>query len=430
MLFLAALVSSSFACSNDETVPEVPVSYRLTLHPTDSSRTPVVLSATIDGRASEGRLSVGMNGSDSTTAMVKCGDTWIVPPGDLRDFPLIPSQPSADENSWPPMEALSISALSLRPTEGGCSGNIAAGVTHTVGDLRTSDELRSGFDCVRDLVGPSFGVADAVSPLNPVGLHRLFADEMLSGVLAASLVDAGGNSIDLLAPVGARDLWEKSGLDVSAALAFGTSYTLTASGTDLGGNTATSSAQFSTVADPGLFAQDGFEGPVSAVQNSVTVIDAAKPSGIPLPAPTGQKALAFVKVWSGTAFSRFTVRMQAPVGATAVKVTYVRYRGQAPDATSPVVTYPESHIVWTVGIPNTNAIAVYDKDQAPVTATPRPWVVEPAAQGVTGWYSDPQTLSFPLPGPASGGEVIFDVFTDKFTSSGDGAFILDDLRVE
>lgn len=194
----------------------------------------------------------------------------------------------------------------------------------------------------------------------------------------------------------------------------------------MAGNTGTSSTQITTAPDPGLFAQDGFEGPVNAAMTSLVKVVQAPAMAI----PTDQKALAFLKTQSGTAYARFTARLQAPPGATAVKVTYVRFRVAAPDATS-----SESHIVWTVGVPNTTAVAVYDKDQAPVTAEPRPWAIDPTVQGASGWFSQPQTLSFPLPAPATGGEVLFDVLSNHFIStttltSGDGAFLLDDLRVE
>ena len=301
------------------------------------------------------------------------------------------------------------------------------------GDVRVGYEIRSNFECVEDHVGPSFSASSEALTINPVDLGWIGADEMVASAVEASLVDAAGNAM-ALAPTGVRTFWGRSRFDVSAALAFATTYTLIASGLDFAGNAGTSSTPFTTDPDLGLFAQDGFEGPINAARTGVTIIDTTKlpaPAGLwGMPAPTAQKALAFTKVWSGEAYARFTARLQAPASATAVKVTYVRARGKVPDGTEPAVTYPESHIVWTVGIPNTTAIAAYDKDKPPVTVTPRAWAIDPAAQGATGWYSEPQTLSFPLPAPAVGGEVIFDVVSDQFTSSGDGAFILDDLRVE
>jgi hypothetical protein len=436
LVFLAAF-SFLPACSGDATEPELPAFYRWTLQTTDPNHPARVFSASVDWR--QGFVAVGMNGTGFTTGMIKSGDTWLVPfNGALQEYPLplTPSQPFASEHGAAGDE-LVISALSLlRPADAGCAGVIAASVSHGAGvsaGLRSSYDVSPGLFCFQDRVGPAFAATSETATLNPVDLRRLLADEALANVSAASLTDAVGNSIDVLAPLGPRSLGGESSFGVSATLAFGTTYTLAASGTDLAGNANTSSSQLTTDPDPGLFAQDGFEGPINAARTGVTVLDASKPAsagGLTLPIPSGQKALAFTKVWSGMAYSRFTARMQAPVGATAVKVTYVRYRGKAPDATSPVVTYPESHIVWTVGVSNSNAIAVYDKDQPPVTAVALPWIVEPAAQGATGWYSVPQTLSFPLPGTVVGGEVIFDVVTDAFTSSGDGAFILDDLRVE
>jgi hypothetical protein len=191
----------------------------------------------------------------------------------------------------------------------------------------------------------------------------------------------------------------------------------------LAGNVPTSSTQITTDPDPGLLAQDGFEGPVIATMDSLVKVVKTPTMAI----PTGKQALAFTKTWSGQPYARFTARLQASPGATAVKVTYVRVRGAAPVAGS-----PESHIVWTVGVPNTTAIAVYDKDRPPVTVEAGPWAIDPSAQGASGWFSEPQTLSFPLPAPATGGEVLFDVVSDRFTASfdADSAFLLDDLRVE
>ena len=89
------------ACSSDEVaVPEVPVSYRLTLHTTDPDHPIRTLSATIDWKQS--LFSAGMNGKDANAPMVMCGDTWIVPPAHsalttIRSSTTSVSPPSASD---------------------------------------------------------------------------------------------------------------------------------------------------------------------------------------------------------------------------------------------------------------------------------------------------------------------------------------------
>ena len=354
--------------------------------------------------------------------LVRDESTWHLPIGVQPTFPFTLQQPVFVDVA-PVLDDLWINGLSLRPTDSGCAGSVSGGVSSNYGggDVVASYELGPGLDCVVDHVGPAFSAGGGT--LNPVDLRYIGADEYVGSSVTASLLDATGNTI-VLAPTGsAESPYGTSRLNVAAALAFGSAYALVTSGTDLPGNTGTSSKQIATDPDPGLFAQDGFEGPINAAMSSlVKVVEAPA-----MPIPTGKKALAMTKLWSGMAYARFTARLQAPPGATAVKVTYVRFRVAAPDATS-----IESHMIWTVGVPNTTAVAVYDKDRPPVTAESRPWASDPTVQGASGWYSQPQTLSFPLPAPATGGEVLFDVFSDRFTTSfeADGAFLLDDLRVE
>jgi len=363
-----------------------------------------------------------MNGRDASLTLVRDGNSWHLPSGAQPTFPFTLQQPAFADLA-PVEDDVWLNGLSLRPTDGGCAGSVSGGVTYNYGggDWGTGYPLEPGLDCVVDDVGPVFSAGGGT--LNPVDFRYIGVNEYVGPSVTAGLVDATGNAI-ALAPIGsAESVYGTSRLNVAATLAFGSAYTLVASGTDLAGNTGTSSTPITTAPDPGLFAQDGFEGPISAAMSSlVKVVEApAKPI------PTGKRALAMTKLWSGLLYARFTARLLAPPGATAVKVTYVRFRVDAPDATS-----VESHIIWTVGVPNTTAVAVYDKDQPPVTAEPSPWASEPTVQGASGWYSQPQTLSFPLPAPTTGGEVLFDVFSDRFTESSesDGAFLLDDLRVE
>jgi hypothetical protein len=409
------------ACSDDGVpIPPTPTSYRLTFAGTDQSKPPRTVSATIDW--TNNLFVAGMNGKDASLTLVRDGNTWHLPSGVQPTFPFTLQQPVFADLA-PVLDDLWINELSLRPTDGGCAGSVSGGLSSNYGggDVVVSYELGPGFDCVVDHVGPAFGAGRG--PLNPVDLRYIGADEYVGPPVTAGLVDSTGNTI-ALAPTGsAESPYGTSRLSVAAVLAFGSAYTLVASGTDLAGNTGTSFTQIATGPDPGLFSQDGFEGPINAAMSSlVKVVEAPA-----MPIPTGKKALAITKTWSGMAYARFTARLQAPPGATAVKVTYVRFRVAAPDATS-----DESHIIWTVGVPNTTAVAVYDKDQPPVTAEARPWTSDPTAQGASGWYSQPQTLSFPLPAPATWGEVLFDVLSDQFTTSfeADGAFLLDDLRVE
>jgi hypothetical protein len=245
--------------------------------------------------------------------------------------------------------------------------------------------------------------------------------------VAASLTDSAGNTLDLpLTPVSGSAAGS-SLLGLSAALAFGSNYTLTASGADLAGNPASSAVQLATIPVPGLFAQDGFEGLIHATMTaSVGVVESPA-----MPIPSGKRALLFTKLTRGsTVYSRFTARLSVLAGATAMKVTYVRVGADVPAAGIPGMPYGETHILWTVGIPNTTAVVAYDNLGSQIISEPRPWTVDPATQGATGSFFEPQTLTFPLPAPASSGEVLFDVFTDSFPPVGDSAFILDDLRVE
>jgi hypothetical protein len=413
------------ACSGDSVpIPSTPISYRLTFAPTDESKPPRTISATIDW--TNNLFIAGMNGRDASVTLTRDGSTWHLPSGAQLLFPFTLAQPFREDHS-PIVDDLSIPSLTLRPTESGCTGNVSGGVTSNFGggDVLAGYDLRSGFECAVDHVAPAFSAGPG--PISPVDLRYIGSDEYVGPSVTASLVDAAGNTL-ALSPTGSGESpFGTSRMNVAATLAFGSTYTLLASGTDLTGNTGTSSTQITTGADPGLFVQDGFEGPVNAAMSSYLVKVVEAPA---MAIPSGKKALAFTKMWSGLIYDRFTARLQASPSATAVKVTYVRYRVSAPDATS-----DESHIVWSVGVPNTTAVAVYDKDQPPVAAEPHSWEIDPAIQGASGWYSQPQTLVFPLPAPATGGEVLFDVVSDHFTATtsptgGDVAFILDDLRVE
>jgi len=95
------------------------------------------------------------------------------------------------------MASLDVQALSLQPSKGGCSANLAAGVTDVVGDRKIFYDVTSKVDCVQDHVGPSFSAGDEASPINPVDLGRIGADKPVIPPPTASLVDAGGNTIVL-----------------------------------------------------------------------------------------------------------------------------------------------------------------------------------------------------------------------------------------
>jgi hypothetical protein len=424
------------ACSGDN-VPTTPTTYRITFQTTDPNSPTRTISATIDW--ANNTFVSGMNGTDASTPLIKSyesgtlwapgGDTWHLPAGTRLDFSFMIKQPA---DITPTSDELYIDALSIWPTSGGCAGKAAGAYSWAFTDVLNGFDVRPDIDCVVDHEGPVFTSGHHFFgerwPFHPLELHTIGASEYLGPIEAMTLVDAAGTMVALAPSPAGKLAYGISRLDVVAALSFASEYTLQVMpGADVAGNPSSTPLQITTTPDPGFFAQDGFEGPVQAKMSSSLVEVVNAPDW---PIPTGNKALDFPMGYRLMP-SRFTARLKVPPGATAAKTTYVRYRGKAPDGTAPSPPYPESHIVWTVAVPNSTSVAVYDKDQAPVTVEERPWASEPLpVQAGPAWFSQPQTLTFPLPALGDAGEVLFDVYSDSFTASGDSGFLLDDLRVE
>lgn len=189
---------------------------------------------------------------------------------------------------------------------------------------------------------------------------------------------------------------------------------------DLAGNLATNLPSFSTLADPGLFAQDGFEGPVNAyIAGSLAVADSAT-----VPIPAGKKALAIPPyAYSTPCAARFTARMAVAAGATTVKLSTLSYRA----LTGYPVTMPFSYI-FTVAIPNGNLLSTYDSNLK-TSPLPNPWTGD-LPGSTSNAYGDLQEASLALPSGANG-EILFDIVRICAQPGGPmPGLIIDNLRVE
>lgn len=314
----------------------------------------------------------------------------------------------------------SYSTLRLRPTaDGGCVGDGQGAYSRTIGDLYYTTPFTAVLSGVVDRAPPVLALP--TTNVHPLDFAWVSADEALPPATTAELRDDAGQVL-ALTPVPASPPVGVSAFSMPGrALAFARTYSLglLPAAVDLAGNAMATLPSITTLADPGLFAQDGFEGAINAyTTGNFTVVDSAI-----LPVPSGNKAMSVAPIWATSCNDRFTVRMAVPSGATAVKLSYLAY------ATAPATPYsgtPSDYgYSFVVAVPNGSV------GQAPMERTPlpSPWPGSLPGSSTYAFGSLTQgQLALP---PDAHGEVIFDLSRHCMEPpTSIAGLILDDLRVE
>jgi hypothetical protein len=144
--------------------------------------------------------------------------------------------------------------------------------THVLGDVEYTHEITVVLRGERDLTPPAFEVIDGAVDHHVLDGLRIQASEPLLPGLAARISD-GATSIEL-APVPANEDYVRAFVS-SVILPFGAELSLEVDPVpqDLAGlSLATALPSVRTMPDPGLFAEDGFEGPLAAVLEGAEVV--------------------------------------------------------------------------------------------------------------------------------------------------------------
>ena len=326
-----------------------------------------------------------------------------------------------------PYPDLIYSMLAFQRSQDGCTATASGTYEQLQGDVIYTKGFTATMTGVVDRTGPQFSIVPA-GDLHPLSFAGVAVDEVLptdtTGALEATgtLLALTGLPANSAIGFSAFLLPGASLAQPSKALAFATKYTLRVlpQPVDLVGNLATGLPSFSTLADPGLFAQDGFEGPVKAyMAGSLAIADSAT-----LPIPAGKKALAIPPSgYSDPCPTRFTARMAVAAGATTVKFSTLSY--------SALTGYPgmtSLSYIFTVAIPNGNLLSTYDTNLR-TGPLPSPWTGD-LPGSTSNAYGDLQEASLALPSGANG-EILFDIMRICAQPAGPApGLIIDNLRVE
>lgn len=319
----------------------------------------------------------------------------------------------------------------IRPTVAGCAGHATGKYLWQGSDVLYDVPFDAELAGTADQAGPTLSIVPtATSDIHPLDFRGVSSNELLPAPTSARWVATDGASVSL-GPLPANNGFGVSGFTGSSlaqmALAFGSSYRLelSPSAVDLAGNPAAQLPSLQTLSGPGLFAQDGFEGPVDALLGGqVKLVDASA-----FPIPAGQQAIRFAPVGYGTSAEtscqdRFTARLAVGPAAKAVKLSVLSY-------SSGMATAGPFNGWLRLAVPN-GAVAdlgsywILSKDAKPL---PSPW--SGALPGSSSnKYGALSQLEFALP-PGTGAEVIVDLYrpcTEPMLT-GEGV-VLDDLRVE
>jgi hypothetical protein len=303
---------------------------------------------------------------------------------------------------WPTM---SYRQIVIHPTADGCAGRATGNYrANESNDTMVDVPFTATLVGVVDHTGPGLALFPVdVAEMHPLDLQGVGANELLPAGTSARLVAPDGTMVPFVSlPVGSAVGVSGFQLDKNA-LNFATTYRIEVlpSAVDLAGNATAVLPSVTTRQGPGLFAQDGFEGPVEALLGGmVKVVDATAQV-----VPTGNRAIRFAPINSSerqdwSCDDRFTARLLVPPGAKAVKLNVLPVKANS------VALAPPFGAGLRLATPN-GAI----------------WLSKD-------WWSPPTDgtkVEFPLPEEA-GNEVIFDLYRRCY-GGGDG-LILDDLRVE
>lgn len=351
-------------------------------------------------------LTSGANGDAFRVPLVHAGDAWTTQASMSFD---------ASQSSYP---STTYTSMTLRPTDSGCIGEASGTYSYLGGDIIYSQPFTATLVGITDTSPPQVTVLS--TGVDPLRFQGVPVNELLPAGTTAELVDDAGHVIPMASlPDGEAAAFGVSWFRPQAmALAFGSTYTVRflPSLVDLVGNTA-ASPTFTTLSDPGLFLQDGFESaPKLAVVGDVRVVDAAT-----LPVPTGNQALRFLPTASMSCADRFTVRMTVPAGASVVKFAVLTFD---PASSS----YYDAYYTVTLGAPNGPQTSAYfgSLSKAPLA---KPWKA-PLPGGTSYTYGDLAQYTVPLPSGTQG-EVMFDLSRHCVEPPSQIAgLVVDDLRVE
>jgi hypothetical protein len=320
---------------------------------------------------------------------------------------------------WDNNPRLVYSTLKLVRGKDSCTATASGIYQQSQGDVVYSTGVSATMVGVPDTTGPQLSVVPS-GEVHPLAFTGIVADELLPTGTTAAL-DGAGTSLALASAMsnGAPGVSAFSLPDT--ALAFGATYSLRVQpdAVDLVGNKTAALPSFATLPDPGLFAQDGFEGPIKAYMTGFAAVG----GGAAPPIPAGATAVAVPPVDSiNKCPARFTARLAVPTGAASVKLAFMVYRSKSGWG------YPSLLYNFTVAVPNGAAVSTWDS-QLKTTPLPKPWTGDPPGSDLY-TYGDLLEAEMPLP-PGTGSEVMFDV--DRTCAEPGGpppGIIIDSLRVE
>jgi len=315
--------------------------------------------------------------------------------------------------------------IAITPTPIGCIGQAAGRYDWNATDTLYTIPFDASIAGIADQAGPILSVVGSFGDVHPLDQNGVMADELLPAGTTADWMASDGSIIPTAA-LPAESVFGVSGFMLKGlGLAFASSYwlRLLPSTVDLAGNPSSRLVAFSTMAGPGLLAQDGFETAVDALLGGeVSIVDSTT-----LPIPAGTKALRFDVAggvlnvrWSCD--DRFTARLSVPSGAAFVKFSTLFY---APASVADIRFGGQLRLA----VPNG---AVTDLGRGWTnggTALSIPWTgTLPGGDSYTFGGLMEQTFALP---PGTTSEVIVDIFRPCREPIMDSAgLVIDDLRVE
>lgn len=368
-------------------------------------------TARVDWKANT--LTTGANGLAVQIALVKAGDLWSTQ--ESIPFTILLASNGIRINTFP---SITYQTVFLRPTTTGCAGSATGTYSTLFTDIVTATPFVATLAGVVDQASPVFTVApNNTQNVHPLSVQGVGVNELLAAGTTASWSNTANES-NPMTSLPAGSVYGVSGfLLQNLALAFGATYQMkiTSGTVDLAGNATGVLPSITTLADPGMFPQDGFEGEVLATMTgniSIVGKDA-------FPVASGNRALQFPSP-PALCDQRFTARLFVPTGATVLQFTAL-------------ATWPKTRLQTTftgsvqVAVPN-GAVNSYSWPQIASTVLASPWTgALPGSSDNS--YGDLMQMQIPLPA-GTNGEIIFDVLQPCYDPPypGDG-LIVDDLRI-
>jgi hypothetical protein len=271
--------------------------------------------------------------------------------------------------------------------------------TFLFGDILDKTKLAFSLDGVPDQTAPSVDIgSDAHNPLNPVLLN---VSEPLQ---SATLSLAGVPVVDFQGPAANDALIQ---LTNDRVLPFSGSWALAGTARDFTGLAVELGGAFTTLADPGLFAQDGFEGPLAALTYGASLVD--ETSGIAV--PSGKRALLVPPGGSATLHLAGSAS-----GFTQLTMTFLKLGNDS--------TQVGGGILWVevavIGGSKRSTTYLEPKGSETTAISNERWKFE----------SSPTVLSVPLRELGTDVAVRFSVTDCQGMPCPPGALVIDDLKLE